>query len=57
MKYPGYFFSIFKNSDFFFLGWGEGGKGDVKGQKITHNYQFQSVTIYLAGTVDYITVS
>ena len=35
-----------------FLGRGEG--GGVKGQKLTQNYQFQSVTLYISGTVDHI---
>ena len=26
----------------------------VKGQKMTHNYQFQSVTLYISRTVDHI---
>ena len=26
----------------------------VKGQKMTLNYQFQSVTLYISGTVDHI---
>ena len=26
----------------------------VKGQKMAHNYQFQSVTLYISGTVDHI---
>ena len=26
----------------------------VKGQKVVHNYQFQSVTLYISRTVDYI---
>ena len=50
MIFPGIFF-IF--SKFWFSGFfGEGG-GD-KGQKMTHNYQFQSVTLYFSGTVDHI---
>ena len=36
-------------------GWkGGGGARWVKGQKMTHNYQFQSVTLYILGTVDHI---
>ena len=31
-----------------------GGWGGVKGQKVTHNYQFQSVTIYISRAVDHI---
>ena len=30
-------------------------KGGVKGQKMTHNYQFQSVTLHISRTVDLIT--
>ena len=45
------FFSLFQNSDF--LGF-QRGVGDVKGQKMTHNYHFQSATLYILGTVDHI---
>ena len=27
--------------------------GRVKGQKMTHNYQFQSVTLYISRTIDH----
>ena len=40
-----------------FFCFSEGGMdgGDrVKGQKAIHNYQFQSVTLYISGTVDHI---
>ena len=44
-------FSFFQNSDFLgFLG----GGGGVKGQKMTCNYQFQAVTLYILRTVDHI---
>ena len=37
-----------------FLG-GEGGEGGrVKGQKVTYDYQFQSVTLYISRIVDHI---
>ena len=39
-------FSFF--SKFWFFGFLEGG---VKGQKMTHNYQFQSVTLFISRTV------
>ena len=29
-------------------------RGKVKGQKMNHNYQFQSVTLYISTTVDHI---
>ena len=44
-----FFFFIFSKFWFF---WFLGGEG--KGQKITHNYQFQSVTFYISITVDHI---
>ena len=33
---------------------GGGGGGGKKGKKMTHNYQFQSVTLSISGTVDHI---
>ena len=46
--YLHYFFFIF--SKFWFFGF----SGRVKGKKITQNYQFQSFTLYISGTVDHI---
>ena len=40
-------FSIFQNFDF----WGFSG---VKGEKMTYNYRFQYVLLYILGTVDHI---
>ena len=34
--------------------WVLGKEGGVKGQKITHYYQFQSVTLYISRNVDHI---
>ena len=50
------FFFIFSKFRFFCVfREGEGGGGGVvKGQKLTENYQFQSVTLYILGTVDHI---
>ena len=50
MVSPGFFFfSFFQNSVISgFLG------GGVKGQKLTHDYQFQFVTLYISRTVDHI---
>ena len=28
--------------------------GQIKGQQMTHNYQFQAIKFYIAGTVDLI---
>ena len=39
--------SIFQNFDF----WGFSG---VKGEKMTYNYRFQYVLLYILGTVDHI---
>ena len=46
------FFHFFKIQilDFGFLG------GRVKGQKLIHNYQFQSVTLYSSRNVDHINI-
>ena len=38
----------------FLLGFREGGVGVSKGKKMTHNCQFQSVTLYISRTVDHI---
>ena len=46
---PAIFFSFLK-SWFFGFSVGEG----VKGQKIIHNYQFQSVTLFMSRTIDHI---
>ena len=43
------FFSLLQNS-FFFVGF----TGGVKEKKMTHTYQFQSVTLYISETVDHI---
>ena len=40
---------IFQNYDF-------SGFYSVKGQKMTQNYQFQSVLLFIAGTVDHIEI-
>ena len=48
MIYPAIFFIFSKFRFFGFLG------EVVKGQKMTHNYQFQSVTLYISTTVDHI---
>ena len=45
------FFSFWK-SWFFGFSVGEG----VKGQKIIHNYQFQSVTLFMSRTIDHIKI-
>ena len=45
---PASFFIFSKFWFFGFLG------GRVKGQKMTHNYQFQSVTLYISRNVDHI---
>ena len=44
---PAIFFIFSKFWFFWFLG------GRVKGQKMTHNYQFQSVTLYISRTVSW----
>ena len=31
-----------------------GGEGVLKGEKMTHNYQFQFVTLYISGILDHI---
>ena len=49
MVSPGFFFSFFQNS--VISGFLEGG---VKGQKLTHDYQFQFVTPYISRTADHI---
>ena len=41
--------SFFQNYDF-------SGFYSVKGQKMTQNYQFQSVLLFIAGTVDHIEI-
>ena len=46
---PAIFFIFSKFWFFGFLG-----EGDVKKQKMTHNDQFQSVALYISGTVDHI---
>ena len=45
---PAIFFTSSKF--FFFLGF----TGGVKEKKMTHTYQFQSVTLYISETVDHI---
>ena len=47
---PAGFFSCFQKPDFFAFLWG------VEGQKMTHYYQFQSVTLYISRTVDHIEI-
>ena len=44
------FFHFFFQNSFFFPGF----QGGVKEQKMTHDYQFQSVTPYISWTVDHI---
>ena len=46
---------IFQNSDFMVVVFFWGGWG-VKEQKVTHNYPFQSVTLYISITVDIIKI-
>ena len=50
MIFPAIFFIFLK---FWFLGFL--GVRRIKGQKMTHSYQFQSVTLYMWRTVDHIT--
>ena len=47
------FFHIF--SKFWFIGF-LGGGGRLKGQEMTHNYQFQSVTLYISRTYNIIKI-
>ena len=47
-----FFFHFFKILIFWIFRWGEGGR--VKGEKMTHNYQFHSVTLYISRTVDHM---
>ena len=55
MTFPDAFFIFFKFWFFVFLGGegGGGGGGGVRRQKMTHNCQFQSVTLYISRTVDH----
>ena len=55
---PESFFIFFKILIFcvFLVGVGGVGGWGLKGQKVTHNYQFQSVTHYISRTVDRIKI-